>query len=273
MTSLRMDIASADGQHFAVTVVGRGRPILIVHPGGGSSSSWRRVAELLAADFRDFRFDRRPYRIPGAVDRGATVADEVSDVAAIVAAVGERVLLVGHSSGAVIALEAAIASGASFAGLVLYEPPVAVTTPLGGEALVRANQSLDAGNAGRAMRIHLREIVQAPSLLVSLLPLFPPLWRQMTTFAPGQISDDNELESLGVGTDRYAHVDAPTLLLGGARSPQHLRQRLDALAAVMPNVESVVILKGQGHLANARAPAKIARIVKTFADSAMVWPR
>jgi pimeloyl-ACP methyl ester carboxylesterase len=137
MTSLRMDVASADGTHFIATVVGRGRPIVIVHPGGGSSSSWRRVAELLAADFRVFRFDRRPYRIPGAVGRRATIADEVSDVAAIVAEVGERVLLVGHSSGAVIALEAAIVSRARFAGLVLYEPPVAVTTPLGRGARAR----------------------------------------------------------------------------------------------------------------------------------------
>ena len=273
MTSSTMDVAAADGTHFTATVIGRGRTILIVHPGGGSSSSWRRVAELLAADFRVVRFDRRPYRIPGAADRGTTIADEVSDVAAIVATVGEQVLLVGHSSGAVIALEAATASPASFAGLVLYEPPVAVTTPLGGEALVRANQAIDGGDAGRAMKIHLREIVQAPGLLVKVLPLFPRLWRQMTTFAPGQISDDNELESLGVGIGRYARIDAPTLLLGGARSPQHLRQRLDALAAVMPNVESVVILKGQGHLANARAPAKVARIIKTFADTATIWPR
>lgn len=269
-----MEVSGADGTHFTVTASGRGRPILIVHPGGSTSSSWRRVAEALAADFRVLLFDRRPYRIPGAIGpTPTTIADEVADVVAIAAAVGQRVLLVGHSSGAVIALEAALASRTSFVGLVLYEPPVAVTTPLGGDALARANQALDAGDAGRAMKIHMREIVQAPSLPVSLLPLFPPLWRQMTMFAPGQISDDNALESLGVGVDRYAHVDIPTLLLGGARSPRHLRHRLDALAAVMPNVESIVILKGQGHLANARAPAKVARIIETFADTAIRWDR
>jgi len=46
----------------------------------------------------------------------------------------------------------------------------------------------------------------------SSLPMVPPLWRQMTKYAPGQISDDTALESLGVGIDRYAGVDVPTLL-------------------------------------------------------------
>lgn len=217
--------------------------------------------------FRVLLFDRRPYRSPGGAQ--PTIADEVDDVAAIAELVGEPMLLVGHSSGAVIALEAALALPASFSGLVLYEPPVAVSAPLGGEALTRANDALAAGYPGRAMKIHLREIVQAPSVLITLVTLFPPLWRQMTMFAPGQINDDNELESLGVGIDRYAHVDIPALLLGGARSPRHLRDRLDALSQVMPHADSVVILKRQGHLANAWAPRKLALLIKTFADTSI----
>ena len=53
---------------------------------------------------------------------------------------------------------------------------------------------------------------------------------------------------------------------GGARSPQHLRERLDALAAVLPDVDSVVILRRQGHLANVWAPGKVAQIIEPFAD-------
>ena len=117
--------------------------------------------------------------------------------------------------------------------MVLYEPPVAVSSPLGGEALVRAKVALRENDPGRAMQIHLHEIVRAPRLLVKLLPMFPPLWRQMVMFAPGQISDDDEIESLGVGIERYATVQVPTLLVGGARSPTHLHVRLDALAAVL----------------------------------------
>jgi pimeloyl-ACP methyl ester carboxylesterase len=56
------------------------------------------------------------------------------------------------------------------------------------------------------------------------------------------------------------------LLLGGGRSPAHLRERLDALAAVLPRLDSVVVLDGQGHLATLRAPGEVARVIAAFAD-------
>ena len=84
-------------------------------------------------------------------------------------------------------------------------------------------------------------------------------------FAPGQIQDDANIESLGVGVGRYADLNVPALLLTGARSPKHLRVRLDALASVLPNVDSRVVLSHQGHLANAFAPGKVADIIEPFA--------
>ena len=56
------------------------------------------------------------------------------------------------------------------------------------------------------------------------------------------------------------------LLLGGGRSPAHLRRRLDALAAALPRLDSVIALEGQGHLANLRAPGEVAAVVAAFAD-------
>jgi pimeloyl-ACP methyl ester carboxylesterase len=193
----------------------------------------------------------------------------VSDVLAVAEAVDDLVLLVGHSSGAVVALEAALASPSRFAGMVLYEPPVAVTEPLGGDALVRARAALEAGDPGLALRIHLSDIVEVPRLVVRLMSLFPPVRRQTIKFAPGQITDDTNLESLGVGIDRYAQLDVPAVLLGGARSPRHLGVRLAALARVLPHVDSVVTFRRQGHLANAFAPGKVARVIENFADTVM----
>jgi pimeloyl-ACP methyl ester carboxylesterase len=258
-------VASADGFRISVTEQGHGRPILIVHPGGGTSDAWARVAQYLMARFRVLRFDRRPYAVSGDAEATATMANEVNDVLAVAATAGEPVLMVGHSSGGVVALESALASPTQFAGMVLYEPPVAVTEPLGGDALTRAKAALMAGDAGLAMEIHLREIVQASSHLVSLVRLVGPLWRRMAMFAPGQIQDDANIESLGIGIGRYADLNVPALLLGGARSPKHLRVRLDALASVLPNLDSLVVLPHQGHLANAFAPRKIAQIIEQFA--------
>ena len=120
------------------------------------------------------------------------------------------------------------------------------------------------------MTIHLREIVRMPDYQVALLRLFVPLWDRMNNVAASQIADDAELESLGVGIDRYRDLDVPTLLVGGARSPRHLRMRLESLREVLPRVDDVVILKRQGHLANIRAPWKLAAIIEGFAGR-LTW--
>jgi pimeloyl-ACP methyl ester carboxylesterase len=69
-------VVSADGFRLSVTDQGHGRSILIVHPGGGTSEAWRRVAQHLAARFRVLRFDRRLYSLPGAVEGTATMETE-----------------------------------------------------------------------------------------------------------------------------------------------------------------------------------------------------
>jgi hypothetical protein len=107
-------------------------------------------------------------------------------------------------------------------------PPVAVTGPLGGDALRRARAALDAGDPDEAIAIHSRDIVGSPPLTVAVMRLLPPVRQAMRRYAAGQIADDEALESLGVGLDRYAGLDLPVLLLGGARSPARLRAGLDA---------------------------------------------
>jgi pimeloyl-ACP methyl ester carboxylesterase len=112
----------------------------------------------------------------------------------------------------------------------------------------------------------MREIVGAGRLVVAAMRLVPPVWRVVRGHAPAQITDDEAIESLGVGLDRYAHLDLPVLLLGGGRSPTQLRAGLDALAAVLPRLDSVVVLDRQGLLANLRAPGEVAQVVAAFAD-------
>ena len=220
-----------------VTDEGQGPAVLLLHSGSADRSSWARVAAALAGRFRVLRFDRWTYR-DGHADpapAGAeTMAAEVADVLAVVAAAGERPLLVGHSSGAVVALESALADPSAFRAMVLYEPPVAVDEPLGGDTLRRARAALDAGDPDRAITIHMREIAGAGRLSVAAIRRLPPIWQIVRGHAVAQITDDEAIESLGVGLGRYARLDLPVLLLGGGRSPAHMRARLDALAAVLP---------------------------------------
>jgi pimeloyl-ACP methyl ester carboxylesterase len=271
------------GHPVPVTDEGQGPAVLLLHSGSADRSSWARVAAELAGRFRVLRFDRWTYRdghADAAPSGAETMAAEVADVLAVVAAarrsagnpkgvprsIGERPLLVGHSSGAVVALESALADPSAFRAMVLYEPPVAADEPLGGDALRRARAALDAGDPDRAITIHMREIAGAGRAMVAGLRRLPPVWQVIRGHAAAQIADDEAIESLGVGLGRYARLDLPVLLLGGDRSPAHMRARLDALAAVLPRLEEVVILEGQGHMANLRAPGEVARVIAAFAD-------
>jgi pimeloyl-ACP methyl ester carboxylesterase len=149
-----------------VTEEGQGPAILLLHRGSADRSTWAGVAAQLSRRFRVLRFDRWTYRdghAAGAPAGADTMAAEVADVLAVAAATGERPPLVGHSSGAVVALESALAAPSAFTGMVLYEPPVAVTEPLGGEALRQARAALDAGDPGRAIAIHVRDPRRRPA--------------------------------------------------------------------------------------------------------------
>jgi pimeloyl-ACP methyl ester carboxylesterase len=261
-----LSMPGADGAPFTVTDAGQGPAILLVHAGSASGSSWSGVGAALSGRFRTLRFDRLTYRHDPPLTGADAMAGEVADVLAIASAVEGPLLLAGHSSGAVVALQSALAAPSRFAGMLLYEPPVAVTGPVGGEALRRARAALDAGDPDRAMVIHTRDIVGSPPLAVAVMRLLPPVRHAMRRYAAGQIADDEALESLGVGLDRYSGLDLPVLLLGGARSPANLRTRLDALAGVLPRLDSVVIMAKQGHLATLRAPGKVAAVIASFAD-------
>lgn len=246
---------------------GQGPPLLLVHPGSATADAWAGVASSLTDRFRVLAHDRPTYRaIPaGLRPPPSGMAAEVAEVLALADFAGDRPLLVGHSSGGVVALEAARTAPTSFRGLVLYEPPVAVDAPLGGAALTRARAAIDADDPSRAMAVFLREIVGTAPLAVSAMRAIPPLWRSQCRHAAAQIADTEAIESLGVGLDRYRALAVPTLLLTGDRSPAHLRARVDALSTALP-VSATVTLRGQGHLATLRAPRLVAETIAEFAD-------
>jgi pimeloyl-ACP methyl ester carboxylesterase len=193
------------------------------------------------------------------------MAREVEDVEAVLAELGEPALLVGHSSGAVVALETALRRPPNLAALAAYEPPVAVNAPLGGAALARARAAVDRGRLGKAMAIHLVDIVELSRVAVTLMRL-TPAWPSVRKWAAAQISDDEAIAGLGVGIDRYANITVPTLLLGGGRSQAHLRDRLAAVARVIPGARRAE-LRDHGHVANLSAPGQVSGLLWDFAET------
>jgi pimeloyl-ACP methyl ester carboxylesterase len=257
-----LTVAAEDGTEIRAADDGAGRCVLIVHPGLDDGRSWQRVAALLTPRFRVVALHRRQYRLdlPG----GCSIAQEAADVVALARAVGEPVLVVGHSSGGVVALEALLASPSDFAGAVVYEPPIELQPGEFGPAVERAQLAVRAGHPDRALTIFFRDVVGvgAPTAWLSGQVLGRlPRWRDL---AARQIADLAAIDEVGVPLDRYAAIEVPVVLLTGDRSRPHLGRRTRALAAALPHARTVVLPK-QGHDANRRAPAAVAAEIEAAA--------
>lgn len=245
-----------DGVEIRALDEGTGPPVLVVHPGLDDGTAWQGVAQRLSGRHRVVRVHRRQYRTD--LTPGCSMAQEADDVVALAAALGEPVYLVGHSSGAVVALEALAVAPTRFLGAVLYEPPVHLRPGEWDEQIAQARSARTA--AGR-MAIFLRDIVRVPPWQALPAALAVAAFPRMRKLVPCQIEDAAAINRLGVRLDTYAHIDLPVVLLGGTRSPHHLVDRLTALAGVLPNA-STVMLAGQGHSAHARAPQRVADVIE-----------
>lgn len=258
---------SADGTEIHAARYGAGQDLVIVHGGLGAAWNWQAVGELLAPRFRITAIERRVYGRSGKPRLPHSVAREVEDIAAVLAEIGKPAVVVGHSSGGVVTLEAALTHPPTLRGVVLYEPPVQIGTPLGGDAQARSEAALAAGDAAGALRIFFTDMVGLPSHIVDYMatsPEFAEGWAEMQRLAPAQMDDNRAIRSLPLSIDRFRAIDVPALLLRGTDSPPHLHERLDALKAVLPTTEEIT-LRGEDHTANLTAPQTVADAIAPFA--------
>lgn len=263
-------VVALDGTDIPVRDEGNGPTILMVHPGLDDGSRSSRLAALLARRFRVLRPHRRQYRLDLKADcASCTVGQEAADILAVADAVNEPVLIYGHSSGAVVALEAlAAAQSDTFAGAVIFEPPVMTNPALiedAGKAQTRARAAIAAGHPRTAMRIFTRDGVGLPGWQATLMSAIAGTVPRMRQYIPSQIDDLEAIRQLGVRLDTYANITVPTVLLGGDRSPANLADRLDALNQVIPHSERVIMPK-RDHGADLRGPQDVAHVIESLAD-------
>lgn len=256
-----------EGQAPVVRELGRGHPILVVHGGMSDESPWLRVARTMRKRFHVVLIRRRLYRLELPVRVEQTISEQVAEVLEVARGLGEPCVIVGHSSGAIIALEALAADPGPFLGGVLYEPP----TPLPGLPLAeptivpRALVALAEDQVGRALQIYLLEGVGEPPWVGAAAPAMA-LLPDIRKFLPRQIDDLDSIIRLGVRTDTYADIDRPVWFLTGERSPAHLRRRCERLVATLPRAD-LVTLPGVGHAANQSNPRQLGELICFFAES------
>lgn len=241
-------LTSADGTRIAFDRRGSG-PALIVVGGAFSDRSWQgdvRVAEALAGTFTTVTFDRRGRGDSGDEDRTYVVEREIEDLAALADAVGGRPAVFGNSSGGALALRAA-AAGVPMSRLAVYEPPY---VPLGGpvappaDLRERLGELVAAGRPEEAARYFLGKVMGMPAPVLAVMRLTSG-WRRAVALAPSLPYDAAVMGDYSLPAD-FARISVPTLVLGGARSPQKLRAAVTRVEGVVPGARSVLLPK-QNH--------------------------
>ena len=101
---------------------GDGRPVLLLHGLASTCHIWDLVAPLLARDFRVAAMDQRGHGQSAQVDEGYDFATVLRDAAAMIERLDwERPIVVGHSWGADVALELAVARPDLVSGLIFVD--------------------------------------------------------------------------------------------------------------------------------------------------------
>jgi Alpha/beta hydrolase family len=190
-------VRSADGTRIGFLRMGAGLPLVIVPGSLSTSLDWRGVASLLSGRFACLVMDRRGRGTSGDAPAYA-LQREAEDIAAVLDAAGPGASLVGHSFGAICALETAI--GRQVRRLVLYEPPLPVAGPVAGASLAAYREAIAAGRPDEALELGLARFVRLPVEQVAMMRQ-TSIWPYLRSLAAGWTRELAAIDALGAGTD------------------------------------------------------------------------
>lgn len=252
-------VPSEDGTPIGFVKSGTGPAIVFVHGSLTTGSQWLPVASELSDRFTCYLIDRRGRGSSGdSADYSLT--RECEDIEAVLRVAGPAACLLGHSYGAICALESARRHPVS--KLILYEPPLPILERVIGPAFDDFRSAVARGDLDGALTIGLRGMVRVAPAEIERLKL-SPAWSGMVALTPTWVRECEVLSRLELGVSRYREMSAPTLLLLGTATAAHHMEASRALAATLPAARSVEFA-GHSHFAHLTATDQVASAVADF---------
>jgi pimeloyl-ACP methyl ester carboxylesterase len=215
--------------------------VLLIHSGGFTSRQWRKLAEMLAPDYRVLAPDLLGYGTSGTWPDGEPFhfRQDVELLSSLLLPFEEQpVHLVGHSYGGFLALQLALARPELVRSIAVYEPvafgildEVEDADARAGLDLVKRTWDRDASGVDEAWLAAFVDWWNGPGAW-SHLP-------EETRGAFRSVGWKLFQEVMTLGADRtdratYATIAVPTLILGGANSPLTERRVVEKLGAALP---------------------------------------
>ncbi|WP_427884771.1 alpha/beta fold hydrolase [Kribbella sp. GL6] len=248
----------------AVESFGAGPGVVVVPGTNRRAHHYAALARELAGAHTVHVVERRGRGESAARGTSYSVEAEVDDVLGVLERTGARVVF-GHSYGGLIALHVGLRQALD--ALVVYEPGVSLDGSFDLSWMDAFNRKVADGRFVSAMTTFLKGArllpFRATPLLwaISVLLLYGREERDLMPLTPAELGEIARLDSDG---SRYARIAAPTLLLGGTKTPAYLTGVLPQLAKILPNAE-YSILPGLDHNApDETAPDEVARQLRQY---------
>lgn len=241
---------SKDGTRISYTKRGSGELIITIFGATSFKDFFPIKADVkeLAKHFTVISFDRRG-RGDSLIHSSWSLKKEIEDIEAIIDSNGGSAYLYGHSSGAVIALEATLALSTKVKGTMIYDASY-VSTAEDKEDYKAIKASIETllkqSKNAQAIKTFLIEIGM-PRVFAYLLPLFPG-WKKMKQLAPTLMYDIMLTEDLPP-TKRFQGITVPTLILAGDKNPDSIKNVYLQLSKCIPNNQHH-LLRGRDHMAS-----------------------
>jgi pimeloyl-ACP methyl ester carboxylesterase len=246
-------------------VAGEGPPILLIHGGGPDGDMWGAEFEDLAQDHRVIAYSRRGYPGSGEPIRdwerhSEDAAGLLRDLAATPATV------VGHSAGAIVALDLALRHPELVSSLVLMDPAVygrRHTTPGLARAFVAAQLARRFRGEQRGAEIFIRWAVSY-STGGSAWDRDDYLeeWRRgMRSNAAALFADLAAGDGSHIPRDQLQTIRCPVTLVVGELSPSWFHRTARALRRDLPEHRFEVI-QGAGHALTFDKPSEFVRVAR-----------
>ena len=258
---------------------GTGTPLIFVHGSLSDGGYWADQIGPFAKHYRAIAYSRR-YNYPNVnpVRRGYSAVVDAEDLAAFIHTLHlGKVVVIGHSYGALTALFLAAKHPELVRALVLAEPPA---------ISLLMHLPSDEAKTGKAMFEDIQRKMVAPmqqafrkgdhdagiAAFMDYVFNDPHAWDKMPESArEDTLRDAHEWDVMmttgilfpNIELPTIRRITAPVLLLSGAKSYQFLGLITEELARLLPNRETIV-LPDAGHQMWYQAPDVCRRDVETF---------
>jgi pimeloyl-ACP methyl ester carboxylesterase len=243
---------------------GHGPAMLFVHGMCGDADVWADQADRFSHRSSGVRYDRRGYTRSNRGDAPLSVARHADDAAALIRTLDlAPCLLVGSSSGAVIALDVARRHGDLLRGVVLSEPPLFSLDPDAGRVLM--------GELGPCVEEAMASGGPSAAVDAFFSLVCPGLWTMLDDDRKDRYRANADIgfadlraPTLDVTGGDLAAVAVPALVVAGDTSHSALRSIAHRLAAALPDARFIE-LADCGHVTYTEQPDAFAHAVAVFA--------